>query len=250
MTEDWTGLTAELHQLLCDWLPGCRFHSTDSSWWINNRLLTFRFTFKTFSRCFCPMRRSISTFVTRKKEQHFTASKVRMKKTETIFKASSECVSAYNLNANATHVYTRFFCFFWVFFDWGMGGSHAMLGRGEVSTKVCQLSWHWSDHWGARTEKSRDFTERPLFALSDAGTSRPVDVVEWNEMLAPGCVVWPVFRGRWVQFHWQHWRPIPSFWICLQLEASGGHGVGRPQGRIWVDWKQGVLQCSGCIATV
>ena len=79
------------------------------------------------------MRRSISTFVTRKKEQHFTASKVRMKKTETIFKASSECVSAYNLNANATHVYTRFFCFFCFFFDWGMGG--VMLCWVEVKSQ-------------------------------------------------------------------------------------------------------------------
>ena len=38
-----SGLTAALHELLCDWLPGCRFHWTDSSWWINKKLLLSQF---------------------------------------------------------------------------------------------------------------------------------------------------------------------------------------------------------------
>ena len=33
---------------------------------------------------------------------------------------------------------------------------------------------------GARTEKSRDFAERPLFALSDGAFSQRADVVEWT----------------------------------------------------------------------
>ena len=35
-------------------------------------------------------------------------------------------------------------------------------------------------HEGARTEKSRDFAERPLLALSDGSTSQPTDVEEWR----------------------------------------------------------------------
>ena len=43
-----------------------------------NILLTF--TFRAFSRCFCPKRLTISTFVTRKKQQHITVDKVKNKK--------------------------------------------------------------------------------------------------------------------------------------------------------------------------
>ena len=33
-------------------------------------------------------------------------------------------------------------------------------------------------HLGAKTEKSCDFADRPLLALSDGGTRRPAEVVE------------------------------------------------------------------------
>ena len=36
-------------------------------------------------------------------------------------------------------------------------------------------------HCGPRTEKSCDFADRPLFALRDGGTRRPVEVVKRND---------------------------------------------------------------------
>ena len=33
-------------------------------------------------------------------------------------------------------------------------------------------------HWGPKTDKSCDFADRPLLALSDGGSSRPAEVVE------------------------------------------------------------------------
>ena len=44
-----------------------------------------------------------------------------------------------------------------------------------------------------RTEKSRDFAEQPLFALSYGGTSRPADVVE-QSALTGTCGLTSVFR--------------------------------------------------------
>ena len=77
-------------------------------------------------------------------------------------------------------------------------------------------------HWGAKTEKSCHCAEW-------SSTSRPADVVEQSRSGGMGRVVRPVFGGRWVQFHWQPWRPAPSPWIgCrLQQEADSGHGGGR-----------------------
>lgn len=43
-------------------------------------------------------------------------------------------------------------------------------------TAVLALVWSSFHHWGP--EKSHHFAERPLYALSDGGTSRPADVVE------------------------------------------------------------------------
>ena len=51
---------------------------------------------------------------------------------------------------------------------WKMASDSAVL-------TVVRGSFH---HWCAKTEKSRDFTERALFSLSDGGTSRPADVEE------------------------------------------------------------------------
>ena len=47
-------------------------------------------------------------------------------------------------------------------------------------------------HWGGKTEKSRDFAERALFAVNGGGTSRPADVTEGSAH-AGAC------GGRWVQ---------------------------------------------------
>ena len=49
------------------------------------------------------------------------------------------------------------------------------------------------DHWGAKTEKSHNFAERALFALSEGGTSRPADVEEWSA-LTGACGVTSVWR--------------------------------------------------------
>ena len=48
--------------------------------------ITYTFTFRAFSRCFCPKRLTISAFVTLEKPQHITIDKVKKKKIETFFK--------------------------------------------------------------------------------------------------------------------------------------------------------------------
>ena len=86
-------------------------------------------------------------------------------------------------------------------------------------------------------QRSRDFPEQPLFALNNSGTSRPTYVV-----LTPGRVVWPVFGGRWVQFCWRAWRPVPSYsFSCFPYVNRMDHRGGGSHERIWVDWKQGKL---------
>ena len=59
---------------------------------------------------------------------------------------------------------------------WLLSLLRKMVSDSAVMTLV-GASFH---HWAARTEKSRDFAEQALFALSDGATSRPADVVEWS----------------------------------------------------------------------
>ena len=64
-------------------------------------------------------------------------------------------------------------------------------------------------HCGPRTEKSCDFADRPLLALSDGGTRRPAGVVEWRDC-AGEC----------------------GLTFELLQEASGGGGRGGSHGRV------------------
>ena len=80
-----------------------------------------------------------------------------------------------------------------------------------LSWAVILLSWHW---------KFVFFTERPLFALSDDSTSQPAYVVQRSAHTG--------VCGGW----------------GLHQEVSGGHGGEGSLGKVWVDWKGGVLQCS------
>ena len=123
----------------------------------------------------------------------------------------------------------------------------SLLRKMTSDSSVLTLVGTLFHHWGARTEQSCEFTGKALFPLSDSGTSRPADVV-----LMLWRVVWQVFGGRWVQFHWWPWRPVLSSWIgCrLQQEASGGHGGRGANTRIWADWKWGLLQHSWYTITV
>ena len=53
-----------------------------------------------------------------------------------------------------------------------------MASNSAVLTSV-RSSFH---HWGPRTEKSPDFAEQALHALSHGGTSQPADVVEQSAL--------------------------------------------------------------------
>ena len=115
----------------------------------------------------------------------------------------------------------------------------------ESDSAVLTLVGSSFHHWGAKTENSRDFTVRALFSPSNGGTSQQADVDE--QVLLQGRVVWPVFGGRRVQFHWRPWRPAPSSWIGCGPQQEGG---GGSHGRIWEDCKRRPLQHSGYAATV
>lgn len=58
----------------------------------------------------------------------------------------------------------------------------SLLGKMASFSAVLILVGSSFDHWGVNTEKSPDFAQRALFALSDGITSRPADVVEWSDI--------------------------------------------------------------------
>ena len=149
--------------------------------------------------------------------------------------------------------YCLFVCFCFCFVG---GGESCYVGlRWSLNRwvwRVIQLSWHWSGV-SSTTEvpKERRVTTSlsRLCLLSAMGG--PAGQLKC-EVLSLGRVVWPLFGGKWVKFHWCPWRPATMSWIgCrLQQEASGGHRGGGSHERNWEDCKQGVLQHSGYAAMV
>lgn len=73
-----------------------------------------------------------------------------------------------------------------------------MLGRGEVWSQMSLESFPEDGEWLCcpdigPPEQSRNFAEWPLIALSDRGTSRPTDVVDWSAA-AGACGLTSVLR--------------------------------------------------------
>ena len=62
----------------------------------------------------------------------------------------------------------------------------SFLQKTENDAAVLKLVGSSFHHWGTKTEKSCDFTEWALFALSDGGTGWPADVEE-RSALAGAC---------------------------------------------------------------
>ena len=62
----------------------------------------------------------------------------------------------------------------WTLNRWVLSLFRKILSDSAV-LRTAGSSFH---HWGPKTEKSWDFADRPLLALSDGGTRRPAEVVE------------------------------------------------------------------------
>ena len=58
----------------------------------------------------------------------------------------------------------------------------SLLQKMESDSAVLTLVGSSFHHWGNKTEKSCDFAERVLVALSDGGTSQPADVDEQSAL--------------------------------------------------------------------
>ena len=95
---------------------------------------------------------------------------------------------SYDQSADDTNiqVHTLFFCLWEVRRESCYAGSRWSLNRWVLSLlwniesdssvlTLVRISFH---HWGAKTEKSRNFAEWALFSLSDEATSWPADVKE------------------------------------------------------------------------
>ena len=85
-------------------------------------------------------------------------------------------------------------------------------------------------HWGARTERSCDFAEPPLFAFSNGVTSRPADVVEHSAHA----------RGSWSDQCWE----VDGCSSIVGLEGQRSEYAATVLSQRWSSWLAGVATWS------
>ena len=127
----------------------------------------------------------------------------------------------------------------------------SILHSNRKCSRKRQLARSSFYHWGAKTEKSCDFTECALFHFSDGGTSQPSDV-EKRSYLDGACGLTSFWRETGVA----SLMALKASTIMLnQMQAAkGSQWRSRRWGvtwiRIWEDCKRCPLKCSGYAATV